>query len=71
MTSRATNPVSPKFVKAGTALALQKKMVRLIISSGNQYDFYAIQQLIDGSFIAWYRDHLKIDYTKILDARSE
>lgn len=71
MTNRAVDLVTPKFLKARNEKALQLKMEKLILRSGKQYDFYSIQQLGDGSQIAWYRDLLNFTYTKHLNARSE
>lgn len=71
MTSRAVDLVSPRFIKARNEKALQKEMAELILRSGKQYDYYQIQQLKDGSFIAWYRDSLNFTYTKHLNARKD
>lgn len=69
MNSSVVDFVSPKFLKASTALSLQEKMKALILMNGKQYDFYSIQQLSDGKFIAWYREEIKFKLTETLKAR--
>lgn len=71
MTSRAIDLVSPKFIKARNEIELEKLMAALIIRNGKQYDFYSIQQLSDGKFVAWYREELKFTYTKHLKERKK
>lgn len=69
MTSRAIDLVSPKFVKARNETALATKMADMIISSGNQYDFYNFYEKANGEVVAWYREKLEFTYTKHLNAR--
>lgn len=69
--SRAIDLVSPRFLKARNEKVLQDEMVKLILRSGKQYDFYIIQQLQDGSYIAWYRDSVNFTFAKHLDARKD
>lgn len=69
--TRAVDLVSPKFIEARTAKQLQDDMAALIIRDRKQYDFFSIQQLSNGKFIAWYRDELKFTYTKHLKERNK
>ena len=50
MTNRAIDLVTPKFLRSGSLVGLEKKMRDKIISSSKQLDFYFFQETKDGYY---------------------